>query len=113
MTYDNRWEEYPNQNFDRSRQMGWIADDVMKLVPELVVNDSDGYKHVAYSRSVALLGEAIKELRTECSEQNRKYEQIIATQQKSIDVLSSEVSDLRNQIYELIRFQQQYLKKQE
>ena len=35
----------------------------MGIVPELVVEDEhDGYKHVAYARTVALVGAAVKEL---------------------------------------------------
>jgi hypothetical protein len=55
--------EYPDKNFPNSSQIGWIADQIVEIVPELVVEDTKGYKSVAYARATALLGSAIKELR--------------------------------------------------
>lgn len=45
-----------------ARQIGLIAQDVEKVVPEVVVTDNDGYRRVDYPRLTALLVEAIKEL---------------------------------------------------
>ena len=43
--------------------VGYVADELMGIVPELVVeSEHDGYKHVAYARTVALVGAAVKEL---------------------------------------------------
>ncbi len=42
--------------------MGMIAQDVKPIVPEVVMQDEDGYHFMAYDRLVALLCEAIKEL---------------------------------------------------
>ncbi|HIO70444.1 MAG TPA: hypothetical protein EYG60_00770 [Campylobacterales bacterium] len=54
-------DEKKNSN----RQMGVIAQDVEKVAPELVSKDSNGYLTVSYPNMVALLIEAIKELKNE------------------------------------------------
>tara|TARA_B100000035_G_scaffold13530_1_gene11141 strand:+ start:1419 stop:1844 length:426 start_codon:yes stop_codon:yes gene_type:complete len=44
------------------RQTGVIAQEVEKVLPEVVMTSDDGIKHVAYGNMVGLLIEAIKEL---------------------------------------------------
>ena len=41
-------------------QIGLIAQEVEKVLPELVSTDSDGYKSIAYGKLTAVLVEAIK-----------------------------------------------------
>ena len=58
--------------FQPGRQMGLLAQNVEKVVPE-AVNEKDGYKGVDYARLVPLLIESIKELKKEIEElKNRK-----------------------------------------
>jgi hypothetical protein len=47
--------------------MGWVADDVLPVAPELVDHDPSGYKAVAYGRASVLVAEAVKELAEEVS----------------------------------------------
>jgi hypothetical protein len=65
VTYNLRSDEFPDRNFDRARQLGWIADDLESVVPELVTMGEDGYRSVAYGRSAALIAAAVRELREE------------------------------------------------
>jgi hypothetical protein len=67
----------PGVNPDRSKQIGFIAQDVEKVVPELVMTDAKGIKSVEYSNMTPLLVEAIKD------------------QQKQIDDLKTEVEALK------------------
>lgn len=48
--------------FIRKRDVGVIAQELQKVLPELVVERSEGYLAVKYDRIVALLIEAVKEL---------------------------------------------------
>ena len=50
---------------DKSRQLGLIAQDVEKIIPEAVLTDENGYKAVAYGNLVGLLIESVKELSAE------------------------------------------------
>ena len=63
-----------------SRQIGIIAQEVETVFPELVGTGADGYKTFAYDRLGPILIEAIKE------------------QQKEIDSLKSDVSNLKKEI---------------
>jgi trimeric autotransporter adhesin len=103
VTYDNRVDEFPSYNFADSRQMGWIADDVAELIPELVYTDADGYKHISYSRSVAVLGEAIKELAIESQKKQSEYETLIQKQQKELDELRALVTGLMTEMKKIHR----------
>jgi hypothetical protein len=49
---------------DSTPGIGLIAQEVEKVLPELVFTGKDGYKSVAYQNIVALLIEAVKELTT-------------------------------------------------
>ena len=71
--YEMRTTAFPQNNFQPGRQMGLLAQNVEKIIPE-AVSEKDGYKGVDYARLVPLLIEAIKE-------QDKKME----AQQKQID----------------------------
>lgn len=51
--------------FVRQHDVGVIAQEIEKVLPEIVAENSEGYKAVRYERIVPLLIEAIKELRAE------------------------------------------------
>lgn len=53
---------YYNRVDSVERKIGLVAQEVEKVIPELVSENSDGLKSVAYANTVALLIEAIKEL---------------------------------------------------
>ena len=53
------------------RQAGVIAQEIEKVLPEVVVTDENGIKAVAYGNVVGLLVEAIKELKDEIEELKR------------------------------------------
>ncbi len=67
--FDWKTGEYPDMNFANGRQIGFIAQEVEKVLPELVTTDSKGYKSVAYANVVPVLVEAVKTL-------NRKVERL-------------------------------------
>ncbi len=51
--------------FVRKRDVGLIAQEIEKILPEIVVDRQDGFKAIKYERVVALLVEAIKELKSD------------------------------------------------
>ncbi|MBM3420608.1 MAG: tail fiber domain-containing protein [Bacteroidetes bacterium] len=67
-------------NFPTGLQIGVIAQDVEKVLPELVHTDGEGLKSVDYTKIIPLLIEAIKD------------------QQKQIDELKSQVNSLAGQV---------------
>ncbi len=79
VTFDWNTKDFPNRAFSEKRSLGFIAQEVEKVIPEVVQteNTSEGFKSVEYDKLVALLVEAIKE------------------QQKQIDQLKTEVNQLK------------------
>jgi hypothetical protein len=67
---------------DKSRKSGVIAQDVEKVLPEVVTTTEDGTKTVAYGNMVGLLIEAVKE-----------QKEIIKDQQKQIDDLRKRIDE--------------------
>lgn len=65
VSYSWRKEEYPDRNFTDKSQIGFIAQDLEKVYPEMVFTDAQGYKSVDYARLTPVLIEAIKELKKE------------------------------------------------
>jgi hypothetical protein len=78
--YEWKREEYPEKNFHDGKQVGLIAQDVEKILPNVVSTDSNGYKSIDYIKINLYLIEAIKE------------------QQKSIEYLRNEVDELKSKL---------------
>jgi hypothetical protein len=68
VTFDRIDEEVP-------RQSGVIAQEVEKVLPEVVITNKDGIKSVAYGNLVGLLIESIKELKVEVNELKARLEE--------------------------------------
>jgi hypothetical protein len=66
--YEMRTGEFVKNNFQSGRQIGLLAQNVEKVIPE-AVSEQNGYKGVDYAKLVPLLIEAIKE-------QNKKIEEL-------------------------------------
>ena len=69
--YEMKKGEFTKNNFQSGRQIGLLAQNVEKIIPE-AVNEKDGYKGVDYARLVPLLIEAIKEQEKRIKELERK-----------------------------------------
>lgn len=65
VSYNWRKEEFPDKNFTDQNQIGFIAQDLEKIYPEMVFTDTKGYKSIDYARLTPVLVEAIKELKKE------------------------------------------------
>ena len=90
--YEMRVGEFPQKHFVPGRQIGLIAQNVEKVIPD-VVHEMDGYKGVDYAKLVPLLIEGIKE------------------QQKQIETSNDEVEKLKQQVAELKKIVEQLVKK--
>jgi hypothetical protein len=60
-----RTDEFPDRSFSSGASIGLIAQDVEKVLPELVTETDDGYKGVRYEQLPVLLLEGVKELKAE------------------------------------------------
>jgi hypothetical protein len=73
--YEMKVNEFPKNNFLPGRQIGLIAQNVEKVIPE-AVTEKDGYKGVDYAKLVPLLIEAIKEQQKQIDEQGKTIEKL-------------------------------------
>jgi len=65
VSYEWKIDEYPNNGFTEGKQIGFLAQEVEPVLPELVSTDDKGYKAVAYDKMTAVLVEAVKELKAQ------------------------------------------------
>ncbi len=61
VNYFWKLKEFPEKQFSNEKQIGFIAQDLEKIYPELVLTDKEGYKSVDYPKLTPILVEAIKE----------------------------------------------------
>jgi hypothetical protein len=74
VSYDWRRDEFPQRNFPANRQIGFIAQELQQVVPEVVNKGADGYYTVDYAQLTALLTEAVKELKAQNDELRNRVE---------------------------------------
>ena len=72
VNYYWRIKEYPDKGFTDGKQIGMIAQDVEKVVPEVVTTDEKGYKGISYEKLVPVLVEAIKSLKNKVDGLNQE-----------------------------------------
>jgi Chaperone of endosialidase/Head domain of trimeric autotransporter adhesin len=84
--YYMRTDQFPLKHFDDKLQVGLIAQEVEKILPQVVQTGDDGYKAIDYAKLVPLLVEGIKE-----------QQHLIEKQQQQIDELKKLVQKLLNQ----------------
>jgi hypothetical protein len=77
--YQWRTAEFPEKNFSTERQLGFIAQDIQALFPEVVLTDNDGYLSVDYGRLTPVLVEAIKELHGLVQQQQATIDELRAS----------------------------------
>jgi hypothetical protein len=90
--YNWNREAFPDRNFSDSKQIGLIAQDVEKIIPEVVHTDSDGYKSLSYDKLTAVLIEAVKEQQEiikKQQEQNSKQNELIENLLQRVNALEN------------------------
>ena len=99
--FDWRTEAFAKRGFSTEPQIGFIAQDLLDVVPEVVQKSSDGYYAVDYGKLTPLLVEAIKELSNRHEE--REAEWTATTERLTADtsILAGENDRLHNTIDEL------------
>lgn len=65
VTFDWKREDFADHQFAAGRQVGFIAQEVERVLPQVVSQGSDGYLSVDYGRLMPALVEAVKELKRE------------------------------------------------
>jgi hypothetical protein len=81
-----RSREFPEKAFGERLSYGLVAQEVERILPELVTTDEDGYKAVNYSKLPLLAIQAIKELK----ERNDALEQRLRSLEALVERVSTE-----------------------
>jgi hypothetical protein len=78
VTFDWKTKEFPNRMFSENRALGFIAQEVEQVIPEVVQteNSTEGFKSVQYDKVVALLVEAIKEQQKQIEQLQQKVKEL-------------------------------------
>jgi hypothetical protein len=93
--YHYRVEDFPDRKFDSSDQIGWLAGDVREVLPELVVEDADGFMHVAYGRASAVVAQAVSDLNSQMITRLDAATTEIAELRETIKMLVQEIANLK------------------
>jgi len=97
VTYNWRVDEFPDQKLSDDRQHGLIAQELEKIIPELVLTDKEGWKSIEYTHLVPVLIEAIKEQHTVISD----LKKTVAEQNYVVNSLKTEAGKTNMQIQQL------------
>ncbi len=95
--YDWRISEFPNLGLSEGRQIGVIAQEMEKILPEVVTTGEDGFKAVEYGHIVPVLIEAIKEQHAIINAQQSELTSIKGLLQQ-VDALKASVELLNEHI---------------
>ncbi|ETP02827.1 hypothetical protein F441_20154 [Phytophthora nicotianae CJ01A1] len=80
--------EFPDKfPHDGQRELGFIAQEVEKVAPQVVSTDADGFKYVAYARLMPVVVEALKREQQRADESDKRIQQ-----------LETEMSDLKRSL---------------
>jgi hypothetical protein len=91
----------PEQSKTQGKQIGFIAQEVEELFPELVKTDATGLKAMDYSKLSVIIIQAFKEQQQIITKQQSDLDQ----QQKSINVLNDENKAMKLQLQKLNEMQ--------
>lgn len=99
VAFDWKREAFPDHQFAEDRQLGFIAQEVVEVLPQVVSRGEDGYLSVDYGRLTPLLVEAIKELRKENQRLQTEKDRQLALRDAELDTLRAEIQELKAQFY--------------
>ena len=76
VNYNWRAGEFPELKFSTAPQIGLIAQDTEKVIPEVVTTDNNGYKGISYEKLLPLLIEVAKEQQKEIEDMKSRIAKI-------------------------------------
>ncbi len=98
--FDWRYDEYPEYEFSEGRDLGVIAQEVEEIFPEAVSENSEGFKSVAYSKLIAPLIEAVKDLFQKGEADKRELERKISSLEERLEKADEKNKALESYICE-------------
>lgn len=86
--------EHPERGFGESLSFGLVAQDVERIMPELIAEEDDGYKAVRYNKLPLLMLQGIKELKADndvLKRENEKLKQRLEEQEARLRRLEAKL----------------------
>ena len=65
VSYNYDTAKWPGKNFPTDNQIGFVAQEVESVIPQIVNTDSNGYKSVAYDKLTAVIVNAVQQQQAE------------------------------------------------
>ena len=100
VAYDFDRAKWPEKHFADGKQIGFIAQEIEKIFPELVSTDANGYKSVNYIGVVPVLVEAVRTLKHDNDDKQKQIDTLRA-QVEVLQTQAKENADIKKQIAEL------------
>lgn len=97
VSYNWKTEEFKDKGFSEGTHYGVIAQEIEKVLPDVVRTDPNGDKAVAYNEIIPILIEAIKEQQKTIEAQQNKIDKL-EQQQAMISALYEKVNALEKQM---------------
>ncbi len=72
--FDWNRDDFPDRRFSDGRQVGFIAQELKEVLPEVVHTDAEGLHSVDYAKVTAVLAEAVKELDRKVAEREAELQ---------------------------------------
>jgi hypothetical protein len=94
VTFDWNRAAWPQKNFPDGPQLGFIAQEVEQVLPQVVGTDANGYKSVAYQNVVPVLVEGMKE-------QDRQLQTLKAENQRKMAEKDAQIASLEQRLERL------------
>ncbi|WP_422861286.1 tail fiber domain-containing protein [Flagellimonas sp. W118] len=91
VSYNFKTEEYKSRKFNTGRTFGFVAQEVKEILPELVMEDDEGFFAINYSGFTPIIVEALKEL----NDENRTLKQELEYFKVELNELKSEMKELQ------------------
>lgn len=94
-----QWKEIEGRRYIKGKQIGFIAQEVEEIIPELVDTDNEGFKSIQYSHLVPLLVESIKALSLELD----KKDKILNDLKADLNNKSDDINELQEMLKHLYK----------
>ncbi|MCY7328748.1 MAG: tail fiber domain-containing protein, partial [Saprospiraceae bacterium] len=93
-TYEFDREKFEDRNFSAGRHYGFLAQELRQVMPEAVMENTDGYLAVNYDMVIPVLTEAVKDLKAEKDQQLSEMETRLAEKDRQISALEARLAKL-------------------
>jgi Chaperone of endosialidase len=95
VSFNWRRKEFPKMHFAEGEQLGFIAQEVEKVLPAIVSTDRDGYKNISYESITPVLVEAVKEQQSQITALKAANDNLVTRVSADDDALKAEDDALK------------------